>query len=355
MKRGRLVMFAWAMLCFAGTALVGVSRCRAQVEAQPGDGPLYTLHAYANLIQIPTLVLSWKSQPLPPIPRQRFAIRLDSGPAFRPTAMHIEGDDAIDLVVLLDASGDQKELLSNFANAMDRMARTYLLPHDHVTVYAIDCKLVRTAAVTADDAAGIQSSVAAALSSPALHGVRGKFCGERIHLLDSLVNIGNQLTHSPNRRVILTIGDGEYDESIRSWAEAKVFLSSHAVAVFSIHESYNPFVGDSNSGEQLFRNLCESTGGLFLGSSAPQLGASLSRFIALVRGRYIIEFPRPGESRSGSHEVEISVPGTHDFVVHTGAIVPLPDPSTLADPNTVPNAISSPATYGKRPPIVPHP
>jgi hypothetical protein len=349
MKRGRRVMFVWAMLCFAGTVLAGVSRCGAQMD----DTPLYTLHTYANLVQIPTLVLSWKDKPVPLIARERFSIRLDSGPAFRPTAMHIEGNDAIDLAVLLDASGDQKELLEHIDEAMAAMARSNLLPHDHVTVFAIDCALARAATVSADDADAIKSAVAAALSAPTLHGARARRCGGDIHLRDSLVLIGSELAHSPDRRVILAISDGAYDKSARSWEEARSFLAPNGVAVFAIHESYDPFVDGSTSGQELFRVLCESTGGMSFSGSAANLGARLRTFITLLRGRYILEFPRPSDNPSGNHQVDIRVPGTQDFIVYTGVLVPPRDPSTLTDPDTVPTA-KSPATLGSRHPSTPN-
>jgi hypothetical protein len=360
MKRDHRARFAWAMLCFAVPALAGTSRCGAQVETppepqqetQPADPPPFTLHAYANLVQIATLVLSWKSKPLPPIEREHFAIRLDSGPPFRPTAMHIEGNDAIDLAVLIDASGDQKEMLEHFDDALEAMARAGLLRHDHITVYAVDCALVRAPAVTADDGPGIKSAVAAALAYPMLHGTRGKRCEGEIHLRDSLVWMGNELANSSARRVILAITDGEDSKSTHSWRETKDFLEVHGVAVFGVHDSYDAFVDASKPGEALFRLLCEGTGGLYLDSSVAQIGVTLGRFITLVRGRYILEFPRPSENRPGQHLVEISVPGTHDFIVHTGALIPLPDPSMLAGPDLVPTT-KSPATYGSRHPIKP--
>jgi len=57
------------------------------------SAPPLTFHAYANLLQIPVLVLSPSFKPLPLLSGSRFAISLDAGPRFRPTHVRLEGDD----------------------------------------------------------------------------------------------------------------------------------------------------------------------------------------------------------------------------------------------------------------------
>jgi hypothetical protein len=341
-------------LLFAAALFLALP-CHAQqpTETPPGNAALYTLHAYTNLVQIPTLVLNWRSKPLPPIPRDRFAIRLDAGPAFHPTAMHMEGDDAISLAILLDASGDQNDLLQHFDDALATLASTHLLPHDRISVYAIDCTLVKSATdVPANDPV-IKSAVTSALQFPALHGTRGKGCAGGIHLRDSIVWIANTLADSPSRRVIVAITDGSSDQSSRPLAQVKYFLASSGVALVALRQSHDPFAGPQPS-EDLLRSLCETSGGVLLTSSPQDLQSRLSHIVALLRGRYILEFPQPDDPRPGFHQVDITVPGTHDFIVHTGATVPLPNPSILNDPNTVPTA-KSPATYGTRHPVTPNP
>jgi len=323
---------------------------------------MYTLHTYTNLVQIPTLVLSWRSKPLPPIPRDRFDIRLDTGPAFHPTAMHIEADDAISLAILLDTSGDQNDLLKHFDDALAAVAAAHLLPHDHISIYAIGCTLVATARDIPANTATLKSAVISALQTPELYGERGKGCPGALRLRDSLVWIADTLAGSTSRRVVLAITNGNNDKSIKSWDDTKFSLAASGVALFTVRSNSNPSLSTSQllstgartSDEELLRQLCERTGGILLTSSAQDLQSTLTNVIALLRGRYIIEFPRPDDSRPGSHSVDITVPGTHDFIAHTGATVPLPDPSTLTGPNTVPTA-KSPATYGNHHPTTPNP
>src|SRR5665213_1825381 len=119
------------------------------VRAQQQDGPppppnLYTLHVYTNLMQFPTVVLGPDLKPVPPVPREKFAITLDGGPVFHPTKMRIEGDDPISFAVLLDAAGDQSKVLDTFTQAFAQMAPGAFHSKDVVSIYAVDCKVMRT-------------------------------------------------------------------------------------------------------------------------------------------------------------------------------------------------------------------
>src|SRR5579859_6538090 len=69
----------------------------AQLYAQEGEPPppgtpMYTLHVYTNLVQLPTLVLNDELKPLPLLNKDQFTLSLDGGPVFRPTQIHLEGD-----------------------------------------------------------------------------------------------------------------------------------------------------------------------------------------------------------------------------------------------------------------------
>jgi hypothetical protein len=86
---------------------------RAQDGPTPRDAPIPTLHVYANLIQVPILVLDSQRRPLKKrISANRFSVSIDSGPWFRATHVRQEGDDPISLSILLDVSGDSSELMA---------------------------------------------------------------------------------------------------------------------------------------------------------------------------------------------------------------------------------------------------
>src|SRR6185437_15102769 len=97
-----LSLFPMAVLLTLGTP------GRAQAEGTP-PAQAYTLHAYANLIQVPTLVLGADRHPLPPFSREQFTLRLDSGPPFHPAQIHREGDDPISLAIVIDDSAPPRE------------------------------------------------------------------------------------------------------------------------------------------------------------------------------------------------------------------------------------------------------
>ena len=86
------------------------------------DGPIHTLRVFTNLIQIPTLVLDDRGRPVQEKTQPRFNVILDSGKPFAASHVRLEGDDAISLVVLLDASGGQDELLRELSWALPALA-----------------------------------------------------------------------------------------------------------------------------------------------------------------------------------------------------------------------------------------
>jgi hypothetical protein len=88
--------------------------------------------------------------------------------------------------------------------------------------------------------------------------------------------------------------------------------------------------------EDLFIDLCESSGGLILTTSKEDLPAALQRIIAMLRGRYILEFSRPEESRAGRHSIDVTVPSRQAYIATAGVTVALPDPTLAADPSTLP-------------------
>jgi hypothetical protein len=170
-----------ATLLALGTLSV---RAQQPTPDQPAEADTpYVLHVYANLIQIPTLVLSRSLKPVPPIPIDRFNISLDSGPPFHPTRMHIEGDEPLSLAVLLDASGGEDLILKNFAANLAALTPDELLPHDHITIYALDCQLLRSTDDKPATAETIEGGVTSLLKSPLLHDPSSKHtCHKNLQL-----------------------------------------------------------------------------------------------------------------------------------------------------------------------------
>ena len=125
------------------------------------DAGIPTLHVYENLIQIPVLVLDPLGAPLEPIDPRRFAISIDSGPRFRPKYVRLEEDDPISLSILLDARGPEDDLLPKIDAAIAGLAPLSLQARDQVSVYALDCTLIKTL----DDAPAEQERLRRAVNS----------------------------------------------------------------------------------------------------------------------------------------------------------------------------------------------
>jgi hypothetical protein len=349
------------------------------VRAQQQDDPsppanLYTLHVYANLMQFPTVVLGLNLQPIPPVPREKFDISIDGGPVFHPTRMRIEGDDPISLAVLLDAGGDQRNTLQAFAQSFPDLIPGSLHPHDRVSIYAMDCTVMRSLKdEPAVDSKAIARGIAEVLAAPGLHGSKVKpACGYNLHLWDAMTLIAKDLGDSASRRILLVVSQGRENGSKSRFTLVAEYLSSMGVAVFGLRDNqeyareattsqYGSPVsrgrtltepGMSND-EDLFSVICASNGGMVLDASNPGVAKDLPHLIELLRGRYIIEYPRPDDKTPGFHTAEITIAGANAFIRPTGGSAPIPDPAIANDPNTLPGT-PSPAKVGTRRHIAPH-
>jgi hypothetical protein len=361
-----------ALFLLAATSVANVQQpVPAATPPSPAPAPAetpYVLHVYANLVQVPTLVLNTDFKPLPPVAMRDFNIRLDSGPTFHPTKMHIEGDEPISLAVLLDASGNQDRLLKGLPADFAQFAAKSLRPHDRLSVFAIDCKLIRSAESLPASYPQIEQAITNALSAPTLHGGKPKAaCGHSIHLWDATTKVIESLSGQPGRRVLLIVSEGEDRKSRMPWSNLTEYAALSNVTVFGLRDlvefagdyGYRYFnrgvsgviVAQGNMQEDLYMNLCEQNGGLILSTVPQDLPRTLETFVAMLRGRYIIEFPRPDDSTAGRHAIDITLRSRLAFIATAGVQVALPE-GDRNDPSTVPSA-PSPAVMGKRRPVKP--
>ncbi len=343
------------LFCVAGLAglLVGTPLF-AQDAPVPQDEPVKTLHVYANLIQIPTLVLDPQRRPLKnPIAANRFSVSIDSGPWFRATHVRQEGDDPISLSILLDVSGDSSELMAKMNAAIANLAPDGLHAKDHVSIYALDCSLVQSLNDMPAESERLKIAVNEALQTWMLPELK---CQQSIHLWDALARVVVDLSKLPGRRVILAVSNGRDQGSDHSWSEVRYLAEAAGVAVFGV--TYVPFEAKDLqskflrwSSEDPFHSICELSGGMVLLSTTKSLEFTLHRFVTLVRERYIVEFPRPANSTEGIHTQEIRIASSKDFIRPSGVSFPIPDHSVLADPTTVPSDPSRTPVVGTRAPM----
>jgi len=341
-------------------------------DAQDPPPGLYTLHVYANLAQVPTLIISPDERPFSPIPANQFFVSLDGGPQFHPTKVRIEGDDAITLAIIVDESGGQTHFNTNIADTLAKMVPKDLHPQDHVSIYAIDCKAIQSVDDAPVSSELIRKGVNNALSAPTLHGEKHKpACGGSVHLWDLLALVSTKLGHSRSRRAVLVVSLGMDGGSTTTLDQAIYTAQSNSVAIFGLRDfqeyafqrsfrdisSSQDKKGNMDSGHVAdgLDRLATLSGGLVYNRLHIQIEETLHRFVSDLRKRYIVEFPRPDGGQAGIHQIAITIPSKWDYMVRfTGASMPLSDPTVLKDPNTIPTA-PSPATFGnQRPPQPKH-
>jgi hypothetical protein len=317
------------------------------------NGATPTLHVYANTIQIPVLVLGPDRQPTAPIASDRFKVSLDDGPKFRATHVRREGDDPISLAILLDVSEKETDLIPKIDEAIAGLAPLSLNSRDHVSIYALDCKLVRSLDDVPAERRRLKNGVDAALQSWTNRGPskqRGD-CQRPVRLWDALAFLTHALESLPGRRVILVVTNGNDKGSKHSWNELRTYAQSTGVTIFGLRyvpEEPGRLHFLNIGGEDAFNSLCELSGGMVLTASRRTEAEELKRFTTMLRGRYIVEFPRPFHSEGGEHSLTVTIDKSDAFIRSSGITVPMADPAVLADPMTVPSDPSHAPEYGSR-------
>jgi hypothetical protein len=351
------------MRCFSVFVLLlaaSTTTLFAQQDSAAGstaDSP-YVLHVYQNLVQMVTLVMTPDGKTIPSIPLTRFDISIDEGPKFHPTQMHIEGDDPVTLAILMDTTGSPSGLLKKLPQAYDSLIAS-LNPDDRLSVFAYDCKLVRSALDLPSNIPAAASAVDRVLSSPGLHDSEKHHACHSIALWDAVVSVVSSLSQFPGRRVLLIVSDGHTRKGTFSFSQTAAFAADQSVAIFGMRDRdvyaadhsvtlvdrtyrYTFPTGDG-SDEDLFDNLCQRNGGALSTISSKSLPAAMQHFVTMLRNRYILEFPRPNEDAPGRHDVDVFIKGMNAYIRPAGLSVPA---QVKADPNTLPPT-PSPATFGK--------
>jgi hypothetical protein len=321
--------------------LLGVSVLKAQTAAPPTP-------AAASTLEIPTLVVDHDHRPVSDLRLDQFHIQVDDRPAFAPSAMRIEKTEPITLTILIDASRDSFHDLKDLGKSLAGIAPTMFLPQDRVSVYALDCTLLRSlfnALATAD---ALQNAVAAALSNPALHD-HDKYpnCGKSVHLWDNAATALSGLSKLPGRRVLLLISSGHDGGSKYDWKTVQQYATDQDVAIFAIsdqrqvdadtftpsglslqrgfdgsNQPTNYSVAETRKAQDI-QLLCANAGGLVLDALPLQRDETFAYFLFIVRNRTILTIPASAYPPGASHKLKITAPLTPFFISPAGAGPPL--------------------------------
>lgn len=339
------------------SSVITASVCSYSQQAQSPDPtdqkPVFTLKVYTNLVQVPTLVLDHDRQPLRQVDFRRFLLSLDGGKEFAPTHVRMEGDDPLDIAILVDVGGKEpNQLVPGVADATVVMATKALHPNDRVSLYILSCNLLRTAQRVQPFPGLLSSSIKEGLKSPRLgKDSNGASCGTDVHLWGAIAAVVRDMDEATGRRAILVVSDGHDGGSAVTWGKLHDYAGVEGTALFGLRSGSDLLPGWQTVPMDEFRTLCESTGGIVLYGDKRDVEKRMLQWIQLLRGRYVVEFPRPQSLGSGAHGITISIKrDSLAFTTVAGVSVSMPDPSLTADPNYVPSNEGSDIPVGKQRP-----
>jgi VWFA-related protein len=327
----------WRCLCGLAIAagLSAASLLAQDAPAQPGAIP--TLHVYSNLVQIPVLVLTPEREKLSsPIAQNRFSISFDGGPRLRPAYARLEGDDPIDLSIVLDTRLPQADLLQRMDQAIADLAPSFLHPSDHVSIYAIDCSTMDYVEDLPAESRPLKRAVDAALSrwTARRHGVKAA-CNSETRLWDLLAFVTDKLSSHSGRRVVLAITGGRDKNSRRSSTDLATMAQIAAVTIFGLDPSWDGSSLFQSGDDVTLSNACELTGGLMLNPNGRSATRTMQHFTEMLRERYILEFPRPPNAQPGKLVMSVSIDKLNAFIRLSGDGVPVANQAQVADSSTV--------------------
>lgn len=353
-------------------ALLLASTCCAQTPPTADDQS--TLHVYVNLVQIPVLVLNQSLHPTARIPDSSFNITIDGVGRVHPARIRLQGDDPINLTLIVDRSVQDDSTWDSLPKALGPLISA-MQPQDNLSVFSIDgCKAKRVGPEMApfDEKQLLLTAKTIAEMRPYKRDRHHKDeCGKALGYWDMVTYAASRLSHYPGRKLIVTLGPGAMTDS-NSAARIQMLLTSSSITLFPIvHASFArsgmlPYAGarQIRSGSQVqdmamvnpgidtdaamtMDRLAEMSGGVLLGTSEKDFAKTLAEPIVLARSRYIIEFPRPDSLPAGEHHILVSDGHPRDFIRPAGISVPIADAKekrTLVVADATPETNASPAT-----------
>lgn len=322
-----------SLLFLAASASPPIHAQEAPAEPSPSEGAPYTLHLYARLVELPTIILPPKSRSTSLIDPQQINISLDSGHPFHPSSIRIEGNDPLSLAILLDASAsnqDPSSLLPAFSKDFSPWIAGSFQPHDHLSIYSLNCDLFRAAENQPPVPTVLQAELDRAIPplTPREKKLRSS-CPRPVGLRDSIYFIMRQLSESPGRHVLLVLTNGSDERGTIPWSDLIAAATLHSVTLFVI-TSPSPALYQFGSN---LNTLAQHSGGFFFSVTPGVLPSAMAYDVKLLRARYILQFRMPEHMTGGVHHVDVTLSKTEAIIRPSGITVPLPDKS-LDHPST---------------------
>jgi hypothetical protein len=338
--------------------LLTVGRAGAQEMPRipvPDSEGVTTLHVYTNLAQVPVMVLGPNGERLKKeIEPSRFSVSIDSGPWFTATHVRREGDDPIELALLLDLHGNTLPAVPKIEEQIAGLAPNLLHAVDHVTVYGLDCNLTRGPRSVAASRENLERGTELALRGWEMRTKSKPVgrCAEQSGVVRALTAIVRELSIAPGRRVIVAVTDGQDDVNSGDWLNLRNYAQISSVPIYGVviaSAIQLPSYPIRIRRDDPFTSVCDMSGGMVMAIRSPALKETLEGMITKLRDRYIVEFPRPSNSTVGRHTMEVRVEKSKDdFIRISGITMSLPDATVLKDPNTLLVGPSNTPVQGER-------
>jgi hypothetical protein len=358
--------FAAVALLFVLAVIAGNAQSQTETTppAQSPAPEAPTLHVYTNLKQVSVLVLRSDYERMKPLDPSGFRIRLDSGPPFRPTYVRQEGEDPISLAILIDASKPYNELLPALVRAIATLPPDFLHPQDRVSVYAIDCSLIRTIYDTGANPAALADGVTRAMAPWQIRQTQNEklkkenknplpYCRAALPLWDSMSEVLKDLDQQPGRRVLLAITDGVDDGSKTLWKDVMFHAQIHSETVFGLKPTTK--TSSSDGPEDKFKQICVNSGGIDLQGNEHTTILRLKDFTQMMRERYILEYPRTPNEKPGVHIIAVSYKKKSNlYITATGITVPIASEDEKESRKTIQSDPSRSPEFGSRKVLLPN-
>ncbi|MBB5060277.1 hypothetical protein HDF16_005013 [Granulicella aggregans] len=320
----------------------------------------YTFHAYTDVVQVPTMVLTPMRASYPSLSVDSFSVSFDSGPVSHPEHVRLEGDDPLQFAVLLDVSQENgRWLAKSLVNARGQLVPELFNGGDRISVFASDCVLIRSREATPASIPELHAGIKDVLASTALHqSDQGSNCGEKHRLWDVIASTITQLQPLQGRRVLMVLSDGVDRGSKLTWEEVRRYAVRSGVTIMGIRPTQggapsSMFAPDKRQpsktvAEDIFAIFCGGTGGIAFYDTPKTVDSTFIRAVSLIRKRYILEFVSPTNATAGDHSIDISIPDHRAIVRVTGATFLLHHQEIGEDPSVIPSNDSNAPQFGKR-------
>jgi hypothetical protein len=264
-------------------------------------------------------------------------------------------------------------MLPQLSQAIAALAPDYLHPQDHVSIYVLDCTLIRTAYYAQANAAMLKQSVDRALAPWQIRRELKKGsvapCKPSMPLWDSMDKVIDDLEQQSGRRVLLAITDGVDQGSRTLWTQVRLRAQFQSIAVFGLLPT--PVIGTERrtetgefvnldsplptTPEDKFNQICDLSGGVEVQGRSDIVSFRLKEFTKIVRERYIMEFPRARNEEAGIHTLAVFYKNKSSlYIVSSGIMVPIASDEEKKGANTIPADPSRAPTEGNRKVLLPN-